>query len=262
VPAYGRTEVRQSWHFAMTFKGALQQMALFNLRVPDNVPYLLPQDWSLGVEMKASLLIPIFVFLAKGKRVISLLVVGALLMVISSHGYYISFLLGVALARGFDQIIGPVSTWSRRRLWLLFVFGILLYQSRHIAIDLLQLPESASGYFWCVNSLGCVMILIAALSHGGMQKVLQHKFFVFLGRISYSIYLFHMLVLICAQPLIVYCLNQMGITTALILLPVSLGLNILLTLLLANWSYRFVEVPSINLGHSLTVWVQNRFCRK
>jgi peptidoglycan/LPS O-acetylase OafA/YrhL len=262
IPPYGREDVRYGWHFPLNFWGALRQMALISLPHPDNVPYLLPQDWSLGVELKASLLIPLFIFLARGKRIVCLLLVAVLLMFVSAHGYYVSFVLGVALARTCDQLVARVSAFPRYVLWLLFGLGIMLYQSRHIAIDLFHWPESYSGYFWVLNSIGCVVILTAILAHAGMQHFLQQRTFVFLGKISYSIYLFHVLILICIQTLILYSLNSMGITQTVILLPLSLGSNIFLTIALAAWTHRYVEVPSIDFGHWLTAVIQRRFLKR
>ena len=261
VPPYERVEVRQSWHYPLTISGALRQMALINLPLPANVPDLLPQNWTLGIELKASLLLPFFIFCARGRRAASLLAIAILLMIVSPHGYYVSFVLGVALARFCDPIVARLSTLPRYVPWIVFVIGILFYQSLHVAMDIVRLPEAARGYFWCLSSVGCVLILVVVLSCAGMHKVLEHRSLVFLGRISYSIYLLHILVLLCVQPLIVYSLNFMGITRAIILLPVSLGVNIFCTLVLATLTHRFVEVPSIDFGHWLTKKIQRRFQR-
>ena len=262
IPPYDRVELRESWHVPLTLAAALRQMALINLPVLDNTPYLIPQDWSLGVELKASLLIPLFVFCARGKRAWLLIIIAVLSMIVSSHGYYVSFVLGVALARYSDALVARVSTFPKYVLGCLLSLGILLYQSRHVAIDLLQWPASVFAYCWCINSVGCVLILLAILSSAGLQNILKHDSLVFLGRISYSIYLFHMLVLICIQPLIVYSLNLMGITKTIILLPVSLGVNIFCTITLATLTQYFVEMPAIKFGHWLTVLIQKRLLKK
>ncbi len=258
TPPYDRVELRASWHLPLTLVGALRQMALINLPVSDNIPYMMPQDWSLGVELKASLLIPLFVFCAQGKRGWLLFIIAALSMVVSTHGYYVSFVLGVALARYGDALVTRFSAFPKYVLWLLFALGLLLYQSRHVAIDLLGGPASVFAWCWCINSVGCVLILLVIFSSSRLQSILTHRFMVFLGLISYSFYLLHILVLICIQPLIIYSLNSMGITQAIILLPVSLGVNIFCTVILATLAQYFIEIPAIKFGHWLTVLIQKR----
>jgi peptidoglycan/LPS O-acetylase OafA/YrhL len=249
------------WNHPLTLSSVLRQMALMNLPIAKDAPYLMPQDWSLGIELKASLLIPFFIFCARGKKTVSLIVIAILLMFVSVHGYYVSFILGVALARFCDQIITMAKALPKYALGLMLALGIAFYQSLHIAWDLFKVSIPVRGYFWCLSSIGCVLILAVILSSIRLQKLLQHSFLVFLGRISYSFYLLHWLTLWCLQPLIVHWLNSLGIFQPVILLPVALGGTILFTFLLATLSHRFIEVPTIELGHHLTIMIQ-RFCKK
>ena len=260
VPAYIWSAKAQAWHLPLTLTSALRQITLMNLSDP-NGPHLVSADWSLGVELKASLLIPLFVFLSKGRRIITLPLIAVLLFVLSPHGYYVSFVLGVALARGCDYIITLVSSLPQYVEWIILAIGILLYQSRHVATDLFNLPESDRGYFWCLASVGCVMILIICLSNVGIQKVLNHGVLVFLGKISYSVYLLQFIVIFCLQPLVVHVLNSRGITQTAILLPICLGVSLFPTIALAAVTYRFVEIPAIEFGHRMTKLIQKRFLK-
>jgi peptidoglycan/LPS O-acetylase OafA/YrhL len=260
IPAYSWAERAREWHLPLTLISALRQVTLMNFSDP-NSPHLVSADWSLGVELRASLLIPLFVFFSKGKRAITLPIIAVLLFVLSSHGYYVSFVLGVALARGCDWMAALVHSFPRYAQWMLLALGILFYESRHMAINLIHLPESTGGYFWCLNSVGCVIILVICLSNIGIQKILNHGILVFLGRISYSVYLLQFIAIFCLQPLTVHTLNSMGITQTAVLLPICLAVSLFPTIALAAVTYRFVEIPAIEFGHRMTKLIQKRFLK-
>ena len=223
IPAYGWAEKAQAWHLPLTLTCALKQALLINL--PGLEPHLVAADWSLGVELRGSVLIPFFIFLSRGWRIFTLPAVGIALLILSPHGYYVSFVLGVGLAR----ICGYTTPWiesiSRHGKWMLFAIGILFYESRHLAIDLLHMPESVEGYFWCLNSFGCTIILAMCMSQAALQKILSHKVLVFIGKISYSVFLLQFIAIFCLQPLVVHTLNSMGIVQTFILLPACLGVS-------------------------------------
>jgi peptidoglycan/LPS O-acetylase OafA/YrhL len=77
-----------------------------------------------------------------------------------------------------------------------------------------------------------------------------------LGRISYSIYLFHPIIL---QPIFLWLLRQpIGSVWRTQHLAVYLVVNLVLTLALASLVFRFVERPAIRFGHRLASRYENR----
>ena len=99
---------RQFWHVPLTFENTLRQ-CLFILHDPK--VQLLNQDWSLGVELKASILMPLFIFLCGVWSPWSLLAISTLLVVFTSMGpSYCSFILGVILAKHGSQLLPGLQT--------------------------------------------------------------------------------------------------------------------------------------------------------
>jgi peptidoglycan/LPS O-acetylase OafA/YrhL len=79
----------------------------------------------------------------------------------------------------------------------------------------------------------------------GMAWLLESRLSQWLGRISYSVYLIHAPVIILVQWLVV---RHLGVTTWRGCCAATAALAIPLTLVVAAWCYRWVEVPFINLG--------------
>jgi len=228
----------------------LIKQCLFSLHKPTIL--LLPQDWSLGVELKGSALIPLFIFLLR-RHLLLLLGAGAALLIFVGTGYYyISFVLGVLLAR----YSLPLEAWLRPkpvRFKVLIVFaGLLLYQARLVAIVLKLSHSSSELPVWCIASVGCVMIIGGSLGSRRIQKTLSHSVFVFFGRISFSVYLLQFLVILSITPVFVHYLNALGIHSPYLIFPASLLLTFSICTLLSLFTYQYIEVPGMKLGRWLT----------
>lgn len=92
-----------------------------------------------------------------------------------------------------------------------------------------------------VISLGVLIFIIFALSSKSMINILTHRYLVFAGKVSYSIYLYHAIILIS----LTYTYH------GIIPLWSICALTLVLTMLVSAISYRYVEIPSINAGRAL-----------
>jgi peptidoglycan/LPS O-acetylase OafA/YrhL len=124
---------------------------------------------------------------------------------------------------------------SRMGQWLSFVLligGLLIFQGHWSQWPIVQ--ES------CV-AIGSAMILAAALAPGKIENALLARFPRYLGRISFSLYLVHVPVILTLTIL----------THGALSLPLLIAIVVPISIALAAVFDRFVTAPSATLGHRL-----------
>ena len=195
--------LNQFWQATLTVGDFFRQCA-FLLHDPHR--QLLNQDWSLGVELKGSILIPLFLFLLRGKRIVFLIVLAVALPICVETGrYYVSFIIGVLLARYGE--FAAVWLWQAGRLTkvLFLIGGLSLYQTFGVVMFIFHETLPAYQCGWIATSLGCALILVAIFGSKSLQQWLSRKPMIFLGRISYSVYLLQFIVILCLLPQSLEC---------------------------------------------------------
>lgn len=247
------------WHILPTWGNFLKQCVFLE---HNSYVQLLNQDWSLGIELKGSLLIPLLVFLLAGRRWLTLsLVTLALFFGPNTGSAYATFVLGALLAKYGDAL----ARWLKSRPLAIrlgcLAAGLMLYETHHVVRDMWGITEHGQ-FLMTGTALGCGLILLACLSSARLQATLNWRLPVLLGKISFSIYLLQFIPILCVLPPLVHCLNSHGIQETFILLPLTLAASVLITCGLAMVNYRWVEIPCIKLGHELTTRLQQRFLNK
>ncbi len=130
--------------------------------------------------------------------------------------------------------------------YLLFIFGLILYLYAHPSFILNLLIEDFNPFYrtvidsWFV-SIGAGILILFATSSYKVSKILKNKVVNYIGKISFSLYLVHLLVLFSC----IHFFNGI-LPIWLILLMV-----VILTFILSSVMYKFVEKPSIKLGKLL-----------
>jgi len=94
------------------------------------------------------------------------------------------------------------------------------------------------GGFLLVAILGIIIIISSGKQHTVMAKLLSFKPVVFIGKISYSLYLWHFPILVLTTPV-----SEIGNPNIFYVI-----LRVILTFVLAIISYAFVETPIRKLG--------------
>jgi peptidoglycan/LPS O-acetylase OafA/YrhL len=206
--------------------------------------------WSLVQEMRLSILFPLLIL-----PVIKLpwrwVLAGSLPLVIAgflgeefpggpviglfSTAYYaFFFVLGALAAKHIDQLVALVRRMRPRRAAVWLGVAVLVYGA--IPDDGVALPIEKA-----VVGVSCIGIMVLALGWPGFSRFLMFPALQFVGRISYSYYLLHLPIL----KLVQYLLHDQVVA---FIVPIA---TIGASLLVAWIVYRWVEVPSIHLGHRL-----------
>ncbi len=246
------------WHTPLTLADYLKQCAFL---LHDGRKLLLNQDWSLGIELKGSLLVPLYIFLVGGTkrfRWLVLLAAGLVVLIPNSH-YYLVFMTGVLVARFEAALLGIFSKLSRAARLAVFISGLILYQSFGLYPEYTGEGHRIAQVCWLLTGFGCALIVISVVGSPSLRELLSHWSVVHLGRISYSLYLLQFIIIACLLPELVAALNRWHVFERALLCPLTILASVITTGIGALLMYRFVEVPVINFGHAVTKKIQARF---
>ena len=154
-----------------------------------------------------------------------------------------AFALGALIALALK---GAAPTFSRTVRWLIGAGGLLLIVAAVRNFETTQIPRWADLALYPLVSLGAALLLLATLQpQGAATGLCARPLLVRLGRISYGLYVFHMVAFLVIG--IVPGLPQ-GIVGSLLKTTASFGI----TVALASLSYRFLEHPFLKLKERFT----------
>lgn len=215
----------------------------FLLRLPPSI-VLIPQAWTLTIELTLSLLLPVGLLLMQ--RGLSWLLLFTFLWVglLDAPIFLLHFLMGLLLARSMPSIAEYMleRPWHRR---IVLIVGIILY----------TVNDTLHGWFngtgvWVISGLGAVLILVYLGGSRSVQAILNRPFLRLIGKVSFSLYLLHLAVLIGLIPLLLQMLEPM-ISNRFVLWLCGWLLTMGLSLWMARFSYHYLERPSMALGKKL-----------
>ncbi len=155
--------------------------------------------------------------------------------------FALHFMLGLLIAKYGRCVMAFLAQQRRVQAWL-WLLGFLLYT----AADSLYNVLNDTG-LWLATGAGAGLLLLSVLASKTAQAFLSNNVLRYLGKVSYSVYLLHMLVLMWITPWL------LSLADAIQLNRLSLWffgwfVTVLLSLSLAHLSYRYVEVTSVYLG--------------
>jgi peptidoglycan/LPS O-acetylase OafA/YrhL len=239
------------WNYKANFWQAIYQGSFGSVFRAIN--YYNPVLWTIHVELYGSFLL--FSFLALFGTAKNRWIIYTLLLLITLKTYYPCFIAGIVLCDLWVNRPSYLQNLKQSLVWPLLVIGCLLgawsttsiYHSVYADI---HVPGFNSSHIELLaHIIGTVCIVIAVLRLAPLQRVLTWRLFAYLGRISFSLYLTHFIILgSFASWLFVVLSHHLnyGLSFIGMFIP-ALGL----TLLVATLFERYIDVPAIRIAKLL-----------
>jgi peptidoglycan/LPS O-acetylase OafA/YrhL len=219
----------------------------------------LPIGWTLYIEMIYSLLLPALFLIARRVHWAALIVASLYCLSIESVSvvllYALHFSLGIAaflerdrIGRWIERISPPVAAAGAVVALLVYCAPLLLGWSTPVFGIVVSGSDPASLVLMAAGSLG---LIVSAIFVPWMRCALSTRPVLFLGRISFSLYLLHFMVLIlCARSV----KEPSSVGDVLLLLALVAGISIPLSALFHHW----VERTAILSGNRVCAWLAHR----
>jgi peptidoglycan/LPS O-acetylase OafA/YrhL len=212
--------------------------------------------WSIRVELIASALFPVLYLLSRGPVRACLTFAGLILAMFivpgtfaDMHVFLFCFFVGAVVPRVGQAVVSYIYTWSDTARWLAVAATLLAFMFSRRLID----PFShASGPVILTESL-CAGFVVALTLYGRPLKFFRNSVVQWLGRASYGIYLFHLIVLFALAHIFLPAWSASGILEEVLLVVLLLAGTMFVTLPLAWLSYNALEYPFQRLGGGLEV---------
>lgn len=221
--------------------------------------------WTLIHEMRISLLFPLIFLMVSRMRwwtalapfaVISMIIAvlrqpavmeitdiskviaqGGLTAYMYTAHYLLAFAVGATLARYREALFAAYQRQSVRTRVLLGVLMVVLYVYGRQALDNVTGLKSLMPYDWLLLGAASLMLIMAA-AEPALRRQLERPSLLYLGRISYSLYLFHPIVL----------LAMLHSLSGVIPLGWLLLVTFLVCFIVSDIAYRLAEKPAIEMS--------------
>lgn len=232
------------WEEAYLLKGSSSYLAL---------------DWTLTIEMVMSFLMPFLIAMVKqNHRLIVWFVFLNFFLFYIIGVFVLPFALGILICVYFDKIRQAdfkQTKWYRYRAAIL-IFTFLLFSVRHLdrifpfGKKYYEIANFFQIDFFVYTAIASFVFIVFIIHFHKIQQFLEKKVLIFIGKISYGIYLMHWVFVAAIFDYWEY-LNHFFPNTMTTFI-VMMFACIIATLISATLLYYFVEKPCIQLGKRVT----------
>lgn len=214
--------------------------------------------WTLQYELAGSFLI--FGFLAVFGKTSKRYVAYIAGILIFAKGYYLAFILGLILSDIFNSPnLRPFANRIRKGRFITFLSIIIVgflgsyFDNRELfkIIDFGVLKGWGFDLFKLYHIIGAFVLVFAILNSRLLQRIFEHKIMMFLGRISFSLYLMHLMVILtlsCQCFLyfrhFITSYSSIVFITAIISMPIIIGVSYL--------TAKYIDEPGIRVSRRVS----------
>jgi peptidoglycan/LPS O-acetylase OafA/YrhL len=244
-----------NWQVPFSFERMISESTLFFLKAPELM--LIPQDWTLKVELILSLFIPFLILVARDYPRGFIFIVFFFMKLMPASLFLFHFSLGIAIAVNLEEI---KNLWTLVPSW--FKYFILMIASVLYSNDLIFSHNRSfllNSIFINVAAIGAALILVIAVCSPKAQKILNMSMMQFIGKISFGIYLVHIIVLLCLTPFLMSIMNGAGLTNIYLIGGIVFPITLLVTYLISFLLYLSIEKPFISIGKTVAIKFEDRF---
>ncbi|WP_186446162.1 acyltransferase family protein [Paenibacillus cremeus] len=220
--------------------------------------------WSLVHEMRISFAFPFIMFLLvrmSWKKGIGLGITLSVLSVVYSYvtkadfigtelyaslHYTAMFVIGALIAKYRNEISNKILHLHKKLRISLFFIGLILYLYVHPSFVLNKIVHDLHPFYrtvidtWFV-ALGASILIIFAITSSRISKILRNAIVKYIGKVSFSLYLSHLVVLLSCVHFLHNRLPLWGICIVVVIV----------TFIISSAMYYLVEKPAISLGRRL-----------
>ena len=219
-------------------------------------PYLnlIPSLWTMPIEIKLSILIPLFVYVLKRLDLVGCIVILLSQFILYKIGlmagilkiypdfatlyYFPLFLTGSILCKYRVSLIEWINKKGNVFFYTLFISAIMVYTIKY---SMWWLPDYVLQLVWkfedYVGIIPSTILMILALSKKA-APILNKKYLIFIGKISFSLYLVHHTTLLCS----IYLFGNLFIQ------PLVIFIGIIMCFPVAYLFYVWIEQPSLKIA--------------
>jgi peptidoglycan/LPS O-acetylase OafA/YrhL len=242
------------WNHKYDLLSVFKEAILFVAIPEEGSMRLIPQDWTLTVEIIVGALIPFMAFLLKKSKWVFWIAIFTSIMLLRLSTFIFEFSCGVFLFYHW-QIIKE--KWRNMNIVfkiIIFILTVWLYFCLFHFCSLfnysLVLFRPGVDRFIVVS--GCCLVFCIVISSSVAQKILLQPLFVKIGRICYSIYLVHMILLICFADYFMLLLHKWIRLSDFNYFLIAFIVFIVLTILISFVTYSFIEKPYNAMGKKIS----------